>query len=238
MGLKVISYKLYANPFVSYIMTDKEADDEDNINSDDDWNDWESEVENTMDDDDIITVDKNDEEINGEGNVNIEIIISPETNQTDRKRKPYLGLHSDLIAKYVDRTPASYGGACRVEVIAKEMYPKKFPHKFTKKKLKLFQKHALNQKIYAESQWCVDNDCVAMRAKECIGYSESEKTICDECLTLKYNLILNHYDYNTNVWITLADKANNGAFKEKPVFTGLCDIMVQAAIRKDNNKGK
>ncbi|EXX74212.1 hypothetical protein RirG_053180 [Rhizophagus irregularis DAOM 197198w] len=145
-----------------------------------------------MDDDDIITVDKNDEEINGEGNVNIEIIISPETNQTDRKRKPYLGLHSDLIAKYVDRTPASYGGACRIEVIAKEMYPKKFPHKFTKKKLKLFQKHALNQKIYAESQWRVDNDCVAMRAKECIGYSESEKTICDKCLTLKYNLILNH----------------------------------------------
>ncbi|UZO25195.1 uncharacterized protein OCT59_017473 [Rhizophagus irregularis] len=110
-------YKLYAN----VILTDKEADDEDNINSDDDWNDWESEVENTMDDDDIITVDKNDEEINGEGNVNIEIIISPETNQTDRKRKPYLGLHSDLIAKYVDRTPASYGGACRIEVIAKEM---------------------------------------------------------------------------------------------------------------------
>ncbi|CAB4434731.1 unnamed protein product [Rhizophagus irregularis] len=265
--------------FFNPIVTDKEADDEDNINSDDDWNDWESEVEDTMDDDDIITVDENDEEINGEGNVNIEI-ISPETNQTGRKRKPCLGLRSDLIAKYVDRTPASYGGAHRVEVIAKEMYPKKFPHKFTRKKLKLFQKRALNRKIYAESQWRVDKDCVAVRAKECIGYSESGKTICDECLTLKYNPILNHRltipkpapenlkftpkfyfennslkkhlqnqdlreiwtiikdDYDTNVWITLADKANNGAFKEKPVFTGLCDVMVQAAIRKDNNKGK
>jgi hypothetical protein len=135
--------------------TEKEVDD---VNSDDDWNDWESEVEDTMDDDDIITVDENDEEITGEGNADIEI-ISPATNQISRKRRPCLGLRSDLIAKYVDRTPASYGGARRVEVIAKEMYPKKFPYKFTRKKLKPFQKRALNRKIYAESQWRVDKDC-------------------------------------------------------------------------------
>ncbi|CAB4403033.1 unnamed protein product [Rhizophagus irregularis] len=153
-------------------------------------------------------------------------------------------------------------------------------YKFTRKKLKLFQKRALNQKIYAESQWRVDKDCVAMHAKKCIGYSEFGKTICDECLILNYNSILNHHliipkpapknlkftpkfyfennflkkhlqnqdfceiwsiikdDYDTNVWITLADEANNGAFKEKPVFTGLCDVIIQAAIHKDNNKGK
>ncbi|CAB4441869.1 unnamed protein product [Rhizophagus irregularis] len=202
--------------FFNPIVTDKEADDEDNINSDDDWNDWESKVKDTMDDDDIITVDENDEEINGEGNVNIEI-ISLETNQTSRKRKPCLGLRSDLIAKYVDRTPASYGGARRVEVIAKEMYSKKFSHKFTRKKLKPFQKRALNWKIYAESQWRVDKDCVA--------------DLCEIWTIIKD-------DYDTNVWITLADKANNGTFKEKPVFTKFCDVMVQAAIRKDNNKGK
>jgi hypothetical protein len=45
-------------------------------------------------------------------------------------------------------------------------------------------------------------------------------------------------NYDANVWITLADKANNGAFKEKPVFTGLCEVIIQAAICKDNNKGK
>ncbi|CAB4403032.1 unnamed protein product [Rhizophagus irregularis] len=100
---KTIKYFVFFNP----IVTDKEVDDKNNINSDDNWNNWKSEVEDTMDDDDIITVDENDEEINGEGNVNIEI-ISPETNQTSRKRKSYLGLRSDLIAKYVDRTPASY----------------------------------------------------------------------------------------------------------------------------------
>ncbi|PKK55363.1 hypothetical protein RhiirC2_722466 [Rhizophagus irregularis] len=123
--------------FLYPIVTDKEADDENNINSDDDWNDWKSEVEDTMDNNDIITVDENNKEINDEENVNIEI-ISPETNQTGRKRKSCLGLRSDLIAKYIDRTPASYGRAHCVEVIAKEMYSKKFPHKFTRKKLKLF----------------------------------------------------------------------------------------------------
>ncbi len=96
-----------------------------------------------MNGDNIITVDENDEEINEKENVNIEI-INPETNQTSRKKKPSLGLHSDLIAKYVDKTLVSYDRARCVKVIAKKMYPKKFPHKFTRKRLKLFQKHALN----------------------------------------------------------------------------------------------
>ena len=63
-----------------------------------------------------------------------------------------------MIAKYVDRTPASYGGARRVEVIAKEIFPNKFFQKFTRKKLNPSQKRALNRKIYAESQWRVDKD--------------------------------------------------------------------------------
>ncbi|RGB37430.1 hypothetical protein C1646_756961 [Rhizophagus diaphanus] len=224
---------------------------------------WHKQKKDVMDDDDIITVDENEDEINQEGNANIEIISLTITNQTSKKRKPCLGLHSDLITKYVDKTPASYGGARRVEVIAKEMYPEKFPHKFTRKKLKPSQKRALNWKIYAESQWRVDKDCNAVRAKECTGYSDSGKTICIECFSLKYNPILAHRltipksasenlkftlkfyfennplkkhlqnqdlweiwsiikdNYDTNIWITLADKALKGTFKEKPVFTGL-----------------
>uniref|UniRef100_U9UV44 Uncharacterized protein n=1 Tax=Rhizophagus irregularis (strain DAOM 181602 / DAOM 197198 / MUCL 43194) TaxID=747089 RepID=U9UV44_RHIID len=165
-----------------------------------------------MDDDDIITVDENEVEINGKRNANIEIISPAITNKTGRKRKSCLGLCSDLIAKYVNRTLAYYGGACRVEVIAKEMYPEKFPNKFTRKKLKPSQKRALNWKIYVESRWRIDKDCNAVRAKKCTGYSDSGKTICHE--------------------------SNKDAFKEKSVFTGLCEVMVQAAVRKDNNKGK
>jgi hypothetical protein len=142
--------------FFAKSTTDKD-DDVDDINSDDNWDNWESEVEDTMDDDDIITVDEAEDEIREE---NDNIIINPiPVNQVSNNRKGCLGLRSDLITKYVDRTPASYGRARRVEVIAKEMYPNKFPHKFTRKKLKPSQKRALNQKIYAESQWHIDKDC-------------------------------------------------------------------------------
>ncbi|RGB32097.1 hypothetical protein C1646_763278 [Rhizophagus diaphanus] len=231
--------------FFNPTTTDKKDDDD--VNSDDDWNDWESEVEDAIDDDDIITVDENEDGINEKENANIEI-INPATNQTGRKRKPCLGLCSDLIAKY--------------------------------KKLKPFQKCALNQKIYAESQWHVDKDCITVCAKECTGYFDSGKTICNEYYLLKYNPILSYRltipklapenlkfipkfyfennslkkhlqnqdlreiwsvikdNYDTSIWITLDNKATNGAFKEKPVFTGLCKVMIQAAIRKDNNKGK
>ncbi|GBC36317.2 hypothetical protein GLOIN_2v1776655 [Rhizophagus irregularis DAOM 181602=DAOM 197198] len=206
--------------FFNSIKADKE--DDDNIDSDDDWNDWESEVENVMDDDDIITVDENEVEINGEGNANIEIISLAITNKTGRKRKPCLGLCSDLIAKYVDRIPACYGRARRVEVIAKEIN--------------------------------------TVRAKKCTGYSDFEKTIYHECYTLKYDSILAHcltipkpalknlkftpkfYFENNSLKKylqnqDLSDKANKGAFKEKSVFTELCEVIVQAAVHKDNNKG-
>jgi hypothetical protein len=35
---------------------------------------------------------------------------------------------------------------------------------------------------------------------------------------------------NSNVWLTLADKAIKGVFNDKPVFTRLCYIMVQAYL--------
>ncbi|PKC03253.1 hypothetical protein RhiirA5_424034 [Rhizophagus irregularis] len=159
-------------------------------------------------------------------------------------------IHQVKFRALVDRIPACYGGAQCVEVIAKEMYPEKFSNKFTRKKLKPSQKRALNQKIYAESQWHVDKDCNAVCAKKCTGYSDSEKIICHECYTLKCDPILAHRltipkpasknlkftpkfyfennslkkylqnqdlieiwsiikdNYDTNIWITLADKAN------------------------------
>lgn len=41
-----------------------------------------------------------------------------------------------------------------------------------------------------------------------------------------------------NPWIVLADKAIKGAFKDTPVFTGLCEVMGNAIERKLQNKTK
>ncbi|PKC16097.1 hypothetical protein RhiirA5_407408 [Rhizophagus irregularis] len=139
----------------------------------------------------------------------------------------------------VDRTSASYGGVRHIEVIAKEIFPNKFPHKFTRKKLTTSQKRALNRKIYAESQWRVGKKCIVVHVKICMGYSE--KDICDECLALKHNNLLENHlceiwsivknNNHANIWITLADKAIHGIFNEKPVFEGLSAISDNTKLK-------
>ncbi|CAG8805380.1 14494_t:CDS:10, partial [Gigaspora margarita] len=51
------------------------------------------------------------------------------------------------------------------------------------------------------------------------------------------------HDYNksnttSDIWIKLAEKGVQGAFNKKPVFEGLCNIMLQAVIRKEKNMSK
>lgn len=43
---------------------------------------------------------------------------------------------------------------------------------------------------------------------------------------------------NSNVWLTLANKAMEGAFNDKPIFTELCHVMVQAYLRKEKGSGR
>ncbi|POG69476.1 hypothetical protein GLOIN_2v1427013, partial [Rhizophagus irregularis DAOM 181602=DAOM 197198] len=52
--------------------------------------------------------------------------------------------------------------------------------------------------------------------------------------------VLNNESENVpeNPWIVLADKALKGAFKDTPVFTGLCEVMGNAIERKMKNKSK
>lgn len=52
-----------------------------------------------------------------------------------------------------------------------------------------------------------------------------------------WNIIKGDTPNNSNVWLTLANKAINGAFNDKPVFTGLCHVMVQAYLRKEKGSG-
>ncbi|CAB4419418.1 unnamed protein product [Rhizophagus irregularis] len=54
-----------------------------------------------------------------------------------------------------------------------------------------------------------------------------------------WNILNNeNADNKANSWIILADKAINGAFKEMPVFAGLCKVMSNVVERKMKNKGK
>ncbi|CAG8479188.1 19168_t:CDS:2, partial [Racocetra persica] len=87
----------------------------------------------------------------------------------------------------------------------------------------------------------VDKDCISVRAKEYTGYSKSGKIICDECLILKHNFILaNHLaipkQAPENLKFTPKFYFENNSLKKHLQNQDL--LMIQAAIRKDNNKDK
>src|SRR5437016_2403567 len=67
-----------------------------------------------------------------------------------------IGLRSAKISAYIDRTPASFGGSRRVEIIAKEIWGNKFKKGFSRKKLNPKEKRILNRQIYCESKWFID----------------------------------------------------------------------------------
>ncbi|RIB24868.1 hypothetical protein C2G38_1957281, partial [Gigaspora rosea] len=52
-----------------------------------------------------------------------------------------------------------------------------------------------------------------------------------------WNLLNNDNKNQSNPWIMLADKAINGAFKDSPVFLGLCQVMSDATEQKAKKKG-
>lgn len=133
---------------------------QDNNDSDEEWEDWSSEVEDAMDDDDIIGVDECDEEDEiSDFTIDIDIDDYDEKiSSFSNKRRTCSGLRSANISSYVDRTPANFGGSRRVEVIAKEIWGDKFKKGFSRKKLNSREKRILNNQIYAESTWFIDRE--------------------------------------------------------------------------------
>jgi hypothetical protein len=76
--------------------------------------------------------------------------------KNSKKRYYCIGLRSAEISKYIQRTPAQFGGSRRVEIVACELFPNLFPKKFSRKKLNSKQKRQLNRTLFTESVWKID----------------------------------------------------------------------------------
>ncbi|CAB4417771.1 unnamed protein product [Rhizophagus irregularis] len=140
-----------------------------------------------MDDDDLIQI---DETLSEDQMQELSAIETLNINEKNTKKRYYcIGLRSAEISKYIQQTPAQFGGSRRVE------------HYWEDNPLKYFLQ---NLDLY--DMWNVFNN---------------ESEIVPE-----------------NPWIVLADKALKGAFKDTPVFTGLCEVMGNAIERKMKNKSK
>ena len=132
----------------------KKGDNDDGVSSEEKYD---SDICDDMDNDDIISVDTEQDNDNTDNILSSEDEDQPNTTQ-NRKRIHCPGLRSQKIRYYIDRTPAQVGGARRVEVIGKELFPSSFTGKFTRKKLNHAQKRKLNRQIYSEAEWKINRD--------------------------------------------------------------------------------
>ncbi|CAG8620766.1 989_t:CDS:2, partial [Dentiscutata heterogama] len=151
---------------------------------------WDSDIYNNMDDDDLLQIDETDEaeEVNDD-TLALTILTNNESlsdRQKSKKRLICQGLQSEQISDYIKRTPAQFGGSRRIEVVAREIFPKLFFQKFSRKKLNYDQKQKLNRALYAESTWQIDRNSNAVRAKTCSGIAE-KGDICNECRYIRFD---------------------------------------------------
>src|SRR2546421_8711937 len=85
---------------------------------------YDSDVYDNMDDDDLIQVDEVNEDDQNEEFSAFDIEeISDNIGNTKKRKLICIGLRSAEISKYINRTPAQFGGSRRVEVIAHELFP-------------------------------------------------------------------------------------------------------------------
>ncbi|RHZ43669.1 hypothetical protein Glove_908g2 [Diversispora epigaea] len=121
---------------------------------------YDSDICDNMDDDDIITVDSNNiEDNNLDNNLSSDDENEYQSNiKNTKKRILCPGLRSQKIRYYIERTPAQLGGARRIEIIGKELFPSLFSDKFTRKKLNISQKRKLNRQIFSEAKWKIDRE--------------------------------------------------------------------------------
>ncbi|RHZ81252.1 hypothetical protein Glove_122g60 [Diversispora epigaea] len=148
---------------------------------------YDSDICDSMNNDNIITVDSEEDDIYNNSN---DILSSEDEDQPiskqSKKRICCPGLRSQRIRYYIERTPAQVGGARRIEVIGKELFPLLFVDKFSQKKLNISQKRKLNRQIYTEAEWKIDREGFCVRGKNCNG-EYINNYLCIECKNLKSN---------------------------------------------------
>ena len=116
---------------------------------------YDSDVYDNMDEDDLIQVDEIDDDQDQEF-LTIDIEETSNNSSNIKRRIICTGLRSAEISKYIKRTPAQFGGSRRIEIVASELFPKLFSQKFSRKKLNPTQKRKLNRALFAESIWHID----------------------------------------------------------------------------------
>jgi hypothetical protein len=101
-------------------------------------------------------------------------------------------LRDEEHLKYLQRIGGIiyYGGAPRIEVLAKELFPKKFDKDFNWKRLTDSEKTKLENELTARAKWRNDFNSNCIRSIKCRVTTTNREKICSKCMKLSSSKIL------------------------------------------------
>ncbi|EXX59935.1 hypothetical protein RirG_184500 [Rhizophagus irregularis DAOM 197198w] len=114
------------------------------------------------------------------------------TNSTKLKQISCIGLRDEEHLKYLQRIGKiiHYGGTPRIEVLAKELFPKKFNKSFSWKRLTNDEKIKLENELVATAKWRNDFNSNCIRSVKCKITATNREKICRKCMKLNSSKIL------------------------------------------------
>ncbi|UZO08468.1 uncharacterized protein OCT59_028722 [Rhizophagus irregularis] len=113
-------------------------------------------------------------------------------NSTKSHQISCIGLRDEKHLEYLQRIGGiiHYGGAPRVEVLAKELFPIKFDKNFSWKRLTNNEKIKLENELVARAKWRNDFNSNCIRSVKCKITTTNKGRICKKYMKLNSNKIL------------------------------------------------
>lgn len=108
------------------------------------------------------------------------------TTITTKSGNSYVRLREKKHVKYLQRIGGviHYGGAPRIKILGKELFPKKFKKNFSWKRLTSKETAQLENELAARAKWYNDFSAGCIRSMECEILTVNKENICNKCMEL------------------------------------------------------
>ncbi|CAG8622573.1 6683_t:CDS:2, partial [Funneliformis mosseae] len=174
-----------------------------------------------------------------------------QNSEASKKRILYIGLNDEKVKLYLHHIGfvITFGDTSPLEIIARELFGNKIKSSFHWKDLNKKENDQLLDTLQSQAKWINDITTFYVRSTECSTYvNEINKVF------LYKNSLFYQYCKNANImellgyfndpedcipkfWNQLARIGRVGAFKDKQIFSELCEIFVEMTNRINEGKG-
>ena len=122
-------------------------------------------------------------------------------NTLPEKRFTCMGLCEQIHRIYTQRVQltTTHGGYPPRHLLAKQLFPEKFPEKVNYSKLNQSELDLLHKEVIQKSKWRIERETV--RSTKCELYTSNISKICIECININNDQVFQVSD-NDNIYIT------------------------------------